>query len=215
MNDDWRLQVDFEQKHHVAHLIDHLDAFELDHDLSVAYEDRVIVSRDGDRVFLYAGTRKQAEAARAHIEEAAAEHGWQPTVELRRWHPVAEEWEDPDKPLPESESSRSAEHEALIATERGEEREQGYPEFEVRMDFASRHEAAAAAERLRSEGLQTVHRARYLLIGATDEDSAKAMAERLQGELPAGTQVRTEGTLKAAWTERPANPYAIFGGLGG
>jgi len=215
LNDDWRLQVDFEEEHLVGHLIDRLEAVELEHDLSAAYEDRVIVSHDGDRVFLYAGTREQAEAAEAHIEQLATQHEWPIEVDLRRWHPAAEDWEDPDAPLPETDAERKTEHETLIAAERSEEQEKGYPEFEVRMDFPSRHDAAGTAEKLRAEGVPTVHRAKYLLAGTADEDSAKALAERLRSELPAGVQITAEGTLKAAWAERPPNPYAIFGGLGG
>jgi hypothetical protein len=216
MNDDWRLQIDFEKEGLAGHLIDHLDASELEHDLSTAYEDRVIVSHEGSRVFVYAGSREQAGAARSHIEKVAAGHGWPVEIDLRHWHPSAEQWEDPDTPLPAGDAAEIAEHEARIAAERAAAQEHGYPEFEVRMDFASRHEASAAAERLLAEGLPTVHRAKYLLVGVTDEDSAEALADRLRSELPSATKITAEGTLKAAWGERPPNPYAmVFGGLGG
>jgi hypothetical protein len=215
LNDDWRLQIDFEEKHLTGRLIDHLGAVELEHDLSTAYEDRVIVSHEGDRVFLYAGTRDQAEAAQAHIEQLVAQHGWRVKIDLRHWHPIAEDWEDPDLPIPASDAARAVEHEAAMAAERRGQRQNGYPEFEVRMDFPTRHDAAGAAEKLRAEGMQTVHRAKYLLVGAADEDGADALAERLRSELPDGVGVTAEGTLKAAWGERPPDPYAIFGGLGG
>jgi hypothetical protein len=214
MNDDWRLEVDLEEESFLGRLLEDLQARELAHDLSDAFHDRVIVSHDGDRVFLYAGSREQLEGASAVVDRLAQEHEWTVRSELRRWHPIAEEWEDPDAPLPADEAERRAEHERMIATERRETEERGSPEFEVRADFPSRHEAAAAAEKLRAEGLPTVHRSRFLLVGASDEDSARALAERLQGELPADSEVRVEGTWQAAWHERPPNPYAIFGGLG-
>ena len=44
-------------------------------------------------------------------------HGWTVDAELRRWHPAAEDWEDPDKPLPEGNVAQMAEHEALMAAE--------------------------------------------------------------------------------------------------
>jgi hypothetical protein len=196
-------------------MLERLEARELEHDLDSAFHDRVIVGRNGDRVFLYTGTRGQLERAAAVVDRLAQEHGWELRRELRRWHPLAEEWEDPDAPLPEDEAERRAEHERLIETERRETEERGYPEFEVRADLPSRRAAAAAAERLRAEGLPTVHRARFLLFGATDEDQAQELAQRLEAELPAESTVRVEGTWQAAYGERPPNPFAIFGGLGG
>ncbi|HEX3609905.1 MAG TPA: hypothetical protein VHU14_09615 [Solirubrobacterales bacterium] len=215
MNDDWRLQVDFHDPGHARPLVGELTARELVHDLSDAFHDRVIVSRDGARVFLYAGSREQAERSRELILSLAEQHGWKADVDLKHWHPAAEDWEDPDKPLPATDAAKLAEHEVLMAAERKQTEERGYPEFEVRVDLPSRHDALRFAERLRGEGLPTVHRWRFLLVGATDEDSARALAERIQDEAPSGSQVKVEGTWKAVYAERSRNPYAVFGGLGG
>ena len=92
--------------------------------------------------------------------------------------------------------------------------ERGQPEFEVRVDLPSRHDAVRFAERLQGEGLPAVHRWKFLLVGATDEDSAKALAERIRSEAPSGSRVNVEGTWKAAYAERPPNPFAVLGGLG-
>jgi hypothetical protein len=215
MNDDWRLQIDFQEQEHVRRLLERLDARELEHDLSDAFHDRVIVSRDGDHVFLYAGTREQAEGAGKLVDKLAAEHGWDIDAELTHWHPTAEEWEDPDLPLPDGDAAKAAEHAALIATERRETEERGHPEYEVRIDLPSHHDAVQFEERLRGEGLPAVRRGRYLLVGATDEDQAKTLAERIEAEAPADSDVKAEGTWQAAYAERPPNPFAIFGGLGG
>ncbi len=215
MNDDWRLQVDLREEDHARALTERLDAQQLQHDLSEAFHDRVIVTRDGARVFLYAGTREQAERARDAIEAEARRRGWTLEVDFRHWHPTAEEWEDPDKPLPADDAAKLAEHEALMAREREETAKRGYPEFEVRADLPSRHDAIHFAERLRDEGLPVVHRWRFLLVGATDEDSAKALAERIRNEAPAGSRVKVEGTWAAAYAERPPNPFAVLGGLAG
>ncbi len=215
MNDDWRLQIDFQEQEHIRRLLDRLDARELEHDLSDAFHDRVIVSREGDHVFLYAGTREQAESAGKLVDKLAAEHGWNVEAELKHWHPTAEEWEDPDVPLPDDDAARTAEHVELIATERRETEKRGHPEYEVRIDLPSRHDAVRFEEQLRSEGLPAVRRGKYLLVGATDEDQAKALAERIEAEAPADSDVKAEGTWKAAYAERPPNPFAIFGGLGG
>ncbi|MGB7589080.1 MAG: hypothetical protein WBM00_10265 [Solirubrobacterales bacterium] len=215
MNDDWRLQIDIREEGRARSLIERLDAKELQHDLSDAFHDRVIVTRDGARVFLYAGTRDQAERGRSLIEAEAQQHDWTMDIDLRHWHPSAEVWEDPDKPLPETDTAKLAEHEALMAAERREAQERGYPEFEVRVDLPSHHDASRFAERLRGEGLAVVHRWRFVLVGATDEDSAKALADRIRSEAPSGSRVNVEGIWKLAYAERPPNPFAVLGGLGG
>jgi len=215
MNDEWRLQVDPHDPSHAKLVTERLEARELEHDLSNAFADRVIVSRDDTRIFLYAGSKEQAESARELMLSLAKQHGWELSLELKRWHPTAEEWEDPDKPLPDGESAKIAEHEALIAAERKQTEETGHPEFEVRVDLPSHHDALDLAERLRGEGLLPVHRWKYVLIGATDEDNAASLAKRIEAEAPPGSKVKAEGTWKAALDERPPNPFAFMGGLGG
>jgi hypothetical protein len=214
MDDDWRLQVDLHDPKHAQPLLERLDARELQHELSDAFHDRIIVTRDDARVFLYAGSREQAEGARELLLNLATEHGWSVDIDLKRWHPTAEDWEDPEKPLPESGPLKEAEHEASMAAERRHTEESGYPEFEVRVDLPSRHDALDFAKRLRSENLPAVHRWRFLLVGATDEDSAKTLAERIRSEAPAGSRVSVEGTWREAYAARPPNPFAVLGGLG-
>jgi hypothetical protein len=215
VNDDWRLQIDLREPGHVGPLVENLEAHEPEHGLSDAFHDRVVVSRDGDRAFLYAGSREQAEAARKLVRSLAERHGWNLDADLKRWHPTAEEWEDPDKPLPDDDAARLAEHKELIVAERRETEERGRPELEVRIDLPSHHDAHRFAEQLRSEGLPVVHRWRYVLLGAADEDQAKALAERIRTEAPADSEVCVEGTWQTAYAERPPSPFAVLGGLGG
>jgi len=214
MNDDWRIQVDPREPEHAGVLVDHLEARELEHDLSSAFHDRVVVTRDDARVFLYAGSREQAEGARDLVLLLAEQHGWNLDLELKRWHSTVEDWKDPDKPLPDGDAAKLAEHEALIAAERQETEERGYPELEVRIDLPSHHEARRFAEQLRSEGLPVVHRWRFVLLGAADEDQAKALAERIRAEAPPDSRVSVEGTWQAAYAESPRSPFAVLGGLG-
>jgi len=215
VNDDWRLQVDLHEESHAHALTERLEAEQLEHDMSAAFHDRVIVSRNGARVFLYAGTREQAEAARSAIETDAQTHGWTIDVEFRHWHPTAEDWEDPDKPLPDNDAAMLVEHEALSARERKETARTGHPEFEVRVDLPAHHDAVRFSEQLRAEGLPAVHRWKFLLVGAADEDIAKELADRIRGEAPPGSSINVEGTWAAAYAERPPNPFAVLGGLGG
>ncbi len=215
MNDDWRLQVDVEQASDGEALTEQLAAAELEHELEFALHDRLIVSRDGAQVFVYAGDRAQAERAGALIERLAASNGWQLRTQLLHWHPAAEEWKDPDLPLPADDAARLAEHGELIAAERRQLEQSGAPEFEVRVELPSHVDAARFAELLRGEGLPAVRRWKYLVVGATDEDAAKALATRLEAEAPSGSEVSVEGSGKVAYDERPPNPFAVLGGLGG
>jgi hypothetical protein len=220
MSDDWRLRIDLADETQARELADRLAGFEGEHELKTSFGDRVVVSRDGREVFCYADTREQAEAAERAIRSIAEERGWQLTTELRRWHPDAEEWEDPDQPLPRTEAERSAEHEELVQSEREESATQGFPEFEVRVRCRSRHDAQQLAERLTREGIPNVHRWQFVVIGAEDEDSARALAERIRPGLPPGSEVAVEASVQEIVAEAPGatpfgNPFAVFGGLGG
>jgi hypothetical protein len=211
MDDDWRLRIDLHDHGRAHRLLEQLDSTELEHRLETTFRDRVIVSRDNAEIFLYAGTREQAERAAELARSIAEEHGWEVDSELRRWHPTAEEWEDPDKPLPSSEEERAAEHAELIEAERSEQ----LPAFEVRIECTSRQAARELSDKLRQEGLPSVHRFSYVLVGARDEDSAEALAERLRKEAPAGSIVTAEGTIGTVLASVGPNPFSIFGGLGG
>jgi hypothetical protein len=215
MNDDWRLRIDL-REHSFAHqLSEMLEAVELEHELERSFRDRVVVSVDGAEVFCYAGTRAQAEAAEQLIHQLVAQHAWDAEVELTHWHPLAEQWEPPDQPLPESETQAARELAERIAGERAESAEQGYPEFEVRIESGSRREASELSDRLAHEGIPNVHRWSYVLVGASDEASAQQLAQRLRDELPDEVKITVELNLRAVWDERPGNPFAVLGGLAG
>jgi hypothetical protein len=211
MNDDWRLRIDVHEPSRARRLVERLDSSELAHELETSFRDRVIVSRENSTLFLYAGTRAQAEQAQQLARLVAGEHRWEVDFELRHWHPTAEAWEEPDTPLPSSDAERAAEHAELIARERSESQ----PEFEVRIECTSRQTARELADRLQAEGLSNVHRANYVLVAASDEDGASALADRLRAEAPPGSTVTAEGTFDAVLARVGPNPFAIFGGLGG
>jgi hypothetical protein len=167
-------------------------------------------------VFVYADTREQADAAAEVIRGLAAKHEWDVGLELKRWHPTAEEWEDPDVPLPQSDAERAAEHAERVAKEREEGAERGYAPYEVKVHCSHHRETVKLADRLRDEGLPVIRRWRYLIIGASDEDNAKALAERVRSEIPAGATVTAEVSERTAWDDDPGRgSFAMFGGLGG
>jgi hypothetical protein len=216
MDDDWRLQIDLDDEGVTGNLADHLRAAELEHDLAVDIGRRVIVSKEGERIFLYAGDRDQLDRAQGVIQKYIDSKGWQAELELRHWHGEAEAWEDPDAPEPSTGAEKAAEHEQLIETEDAETAAHGgRAEFEVRVEFPSHAEARDFAEKLDQEGLQPVRRWRYMVVGAADEDAANALAERIRAEAPADSKVTAEGSLRAAWDQQPANPFFFLGGLAG
>ena len=213
MSDDWRLRIDLRDAGAASKLTELLETSE--HDLEGDFDDRVAVSRDGAEVFCYTGTRALAERVDTLVRSLAAEQGWVIETDLKRWHPTAEEWEDPNKPLPTG-AEEASEHAELIERERAEAAERGYAEFEVRVELPSHRDAVEFVEKLRQDGLPYVQRWKYVLVGATDEDTAAALARRLRVEAPPGSNVQVEGTFKAVESETPSRTrWAIFGGMGG
>jgi hypothetical protein len=214
MNDDWRVRVALHDDGFAHRLGQSLQAEELESDLRRSFADRVVISVDGAEMFLYAADRAQAEAAQQLVERIASEHGWTLETELRRWHPIAEIWEDPDNPEPTTPGQERTERQIRNAVERRESAEEGYPAIEVRVTCRSRHEAVELSERLEREGIANVHRWAWVLIGARDEEDGNAVAARLRDELP-GAEITVESNLRAVWDSRPGNPFAWLGGLAG
>jgi hypothetical protein len=216
MNDDWRVRVDLHDTGFAHRLGETLQAEELEHDLKASFQDRVIVSMDSgdEELFLYAADRAQAQAAQGLVQRVATEHGWTLDTELRRWHPTAEIWEDPDNPSPADAEQIATEDEIRNAGERRESAGQGYPDMEVRVSCASRHDAADLSHRLHDEGIVNVHRFSWVLIGARDEHDANVLAQRLRTELP-GAEIVVETNLNKLAASMPPNPFAWLGGLAG
>lgn len=214
MNDDWRVQVTCPTSAAADKLGEQLRGGEFQHNMQAAAGERVVVSVDEHELFLYAGTRAQAERAAEAVRSLVAGAGVTARTELRRWHPLSEEWVDADLPLPESEAAAAAEHAELIEQEDEEQSHVEYAEWEVRASTSSVHETAALAKKLRQEGIPCLRRWHFLLIGAADEDAAKALAERVRALAPADVTIEVEGSYDEALAEA-RNPFAVFGGLGG
>jgi len=198
MNDDWRVQVTCPTTATAANLGELLREGDFEHGLPQAAADRVIVSVDGHELFLYAGTREQAEQATEAVRSLVATSGVTLETQLRHWHPAAEEWEDPE----------------LIEREREESAELKHAEYEVRVQTQSHRDTLDLAERLREQGIPSLHRWHYLLVGAADEDAANALAQQISALVPEGSTVEVEGSASAVEAELPFNPFAVFGGLG-
>ena len=85
----------------------------------------------------------------------------------------------------------------------------------MRVGTSSHRETLELAEKLRAEGIPCLRRWRYLLIGVADEDAASKLADRVRTLVPADATVEVEASIRTVEAETPANPFAVFGGLGG
>jgi hypothetical protein len=210
--EDWRLTALIEGEG-IGRLLDRLREPEVEAEARKRLGSAVVVSVDGDTLFAYADSGDAIHQAADVIRALLAEHDLEAGVAVHRWHELEERWEDESVPLPQTDSERSAEHERLEADEAAEGRERGRTLWEVRLELPSHEETRALARQLEDEGLSVIARWTYLLVGADNEDDARALAERLRAEAPnAKVQEEPSGEMVAEVT--PANPFAIFGGLG-
>jgi hypothetical protein len=216
MADDFRIKVEFEDEGSILHFGRSLQEREFENEVREHLGDSVIVSRDGPEVYLYASTPEQARAAEAAVREVLEQQDFNAEVSpVERWHPVEERWEDASAPLPQSGAGLAAEQAREEADEAQESRELGYAEWEVRVDLPSHADAVRLAERLESEGISPiVRRWKYLLIGTATDDQARALAERIRAEAPAGADVKAEPSATVGWEATSRNWFAPFGGFG-
>jgi len=195
VNDDWRIRIDLEDEH-ADRLLERLgldlgsEARELAKELEGR---RLAVSRDDDTLFVYAGSRAEAERAREIIEAELREADLEGRVgTIEHWLADEDRWDD------EPPERFEAEREVL---------EHGLAPWEVRIEASSPEEAERLAKQLQDEGLGVLRRHRYVIVGATSEEEAEELAKRLHGVPEASGQLVYEAL--------PQNPFAIFGGLGG
>jgi hypothetical protein len=194
--DDWRIRIDVEDEEH-AHGVLHRLGIDLhDEAAELAKElesKRLAVSRDDDVVFVYAGSRADAESALAVIAAQLQAHGIEAhTSRIEHWLPDEDRWDDEPADTPDIEE---------------EELEEGFAPWEVRVECSSHAAAETLADSLESEGQSVVRRWRYVIVGAASEEEAEALAERLRGEVEPGGEL--------VWDSLPPNIFTVFGGLGG
>lgn len=215
MAEDWRITIDFDDEGDGTQLVEWLSARRFESEERDRLGGRVAVSRDGPRVYLYADTEELARDADGIVRSLLSSEGRQALIALERWHPVEQDWKDALLPLPQTEDEVEVEHDRQQEREAAESLASGHAEWEVRVSLPSREATDALADRLEGEGIPVVKRATYLLVGAVNQDEAKALAERLRSEAPEGAEVEVEPGGAMVWEVSPQNPFAVFGGLGG
>lgn len=144
------------------------------------------------RIFRYAGTETAARDAERIALDVLDQHGIAAESAVHRWHPIEEQWENPDVPVPQTEAERQAEHQRLEDTETAESLATGKAQWHVRVELGSHHHAVMLARTLENEGRAVVRRWKFLIVGANSDDDAAALAERLRQEAPGDAQVTAE-----------------------
>jgi hypothetical protein len=213
MADDWRATIELAHEGHREGLFSALRGRKLAHEAREQVGERVIVTHDGPCVFLYTDTEPHARGVVELATALLAEHDLPGTVTLSRWHPIEERWEDASRALPASPEAEAAERAHRGDADRARSREQGYPEWDVRLTLPSHADAVALEERLAAEGIPVIRRSNCMIAGADTEDDANALAARLRTEAPAGTAVVVEVNRAEAWDQ--THPFAFLGGLAG
>ena len=197
MKDEFRVEVELDDVEHGYSVGERLRALDLDDDARARLGSRVLVTRDGSRLFAYAESDAQAREAAAVIRGLVEADELSAEIRVTRWHPVEEEWKDAVLPLPRSAEEEQGEYAAREAAEAAEAEAEGEYDWQVVVHVGGRDEAVELAERLASEGLPVAQRWRYVVVGALTQERAEELAARLRTELDAGVSVEANLELPA------------------
>jgi hypothetical protein len=217
--DDWRVAFALrpERRGLISEALQGHHERALERDAAERLGGRIAVSGDADNLFLYADSEPAAREARDVVSALLDDHDLaadsEPVVE--RWHPVEQRWEDASVALPASADERRQEEDRRDADDAAEAAATGFATWEVRVELASPEDAEAFAGRLEGDGLPVVRRATFLLIGANDEDEARALALWLKDELPPDARILVEPGGNEIWEVAGNNRFAFLGGLAG
>jgi hypothetical protein len=193
VKDDYRIRIEVDDEN-AGGLLERLglglsgEAADLASDLEAR---RLVVSRDGDDLFVYAASYPEAENARSVIQAELRDN------EIAAVTGPVERWLDEDDRWSDEPPTETWEEEAI---------ERGYAPWEVRVGMASHGDARDLADRLEQEGFAVERRWRYIIVGTASKEEADALAARVHGEVEPGGEL--------VWETVPGNPFAVFGGLG-
>ena len=202
-SNDWRVTISLTDPAHLERARRSFSAHEVEEDVRRQLGRSVAIGAGDSQIFLYAGTENAARDAERVARDVLASQGIEAEFTLHRWHPIEEEWEDPDVALPRTEAERQAEHQRLEDAETAESLAIGSAQWEARVEFPSHHEAVALADKLRSEGRTVIQRWKFLVVGANNEDDARELAEQIRREAPPDATVSAE----AAGARLPFIPF--------
>jgi hypothetical protein len=208
MSDEWRVEVHLEDEGHGLTLGDRLRTLDLDDEARKRLGERVVVTRDGPRMFLYTADEHGAREAERVARELAAEDDLEANTRIVRWDPDAEEWRDLSAPVPESEAERAEERHQHEAREEREAAATGRTDWELRVDLESLQETRDLAKALENAGIEHHRRWKHVLIPAATEEQAAELADRVRELAPGDAEVH----LEPAPGSLPHPAFVVIGG---
>jgi hypothetical protein len=190
--DEWRVEIDLDDEEHGYGLGERLRARDLDDEARKRLGGRVMVTRDGPRVFLYAGSENETREAERVARELVTDEDLTAEIRATRWHPAEAAWKDASMPLPRTEGEEQEELDRKEAAEWREAVEEGSFDWIVKVELPSGAEAAELTDRLTDEGYRVHRRWRYLTIDLVTEEQANELASSLRDVLPPGSEVSVD-----------------------
>lgn len=94
MAEEWRVEIELTDEGHGLSLGERLRSHDLDDEARERLGGDIIVTRDGTSLFLYTGSEEAAREAGRLMERLVAAEGLDAQVEITRWDPGDNAWED-------------------------------------------------------------------------------------------------------------------------
>jgi hypothetical protein len=190
-SDDWRVTLSVSDAR-AAQAQQSSSLREAEEDIRRQVGQGIGVGAGDAQIFLYAGTETAAGDAERIARDVLARHGIPAESAVHRWHPIEEQWEKPDVPMPQTEADREAEHQRLVDAETAESLASGKAQWEVRVELGSHRQAVALARKLEGDGRAVLRRWKFLVVGADNEDEARELAGQIRQDVPSDAAVMVE-----------------------
>lgn len=114
-DDEYRIEIDL---HDALHgLGERLRALDVDDDVAERLGDRVIVTRDGEKMFVYTQTVGALDEAERIVREVLAADELEAEIRRRRWNASAAFWQDAEEPLAEGDPPAPPDYEREVQRE--------------------------------------------------------------------------------------------------
>ncbi len=102
--DEFRVEVDIHESVH-GKLSERLRSLDLDDEVAERLGDRVIVTRDGEHLYVYTQTAEASGEAERAVRDVLTEEGLEADIRRRRWNDEERFWQDADEPLAAADAS--------------------------------------------------------------------------------------------------------------